>query len=209
MFQNMSVIEFLLEGGFVSLLLVFCSIISLSIIVERLLVFFKIHRDYNKALPLVMKSVQSKKFGEYSQLSKQLKSEVAEILLLPLAKRKKSKVAVDSQIERMAGQLIMQMEKRLGILATLGSTTPFIGLFGTVIGIIKTFLGLSVNQSYSTTMITRGIAEALVNTGAGLFVAIPAVIAFNYFTTTIKRFMNNLELQVSEIVDLSLEENAS
>ncbi|WP_297888318.1 MotA/TolQ/ExbB proton channel family protein [Sulfurihydrogenibium sp.] len=78
-------------------------------------------------------------------------------------------------------ELRMQLEKRLGILATFGNNAPFIGLFGTVLGVIKAFHHLGTSSEFGVRVVMTGISEALVATAMGLFVAIPAVIGYNYF----------------------------
>jgi len=88
------------------------------------------------------------------------------------------------------------LEKRLGVLATFGNNAPFIGLFGTVLGVIDAFHSLSSDNSLGVTTIMGGISEALVATAAGLFVAIPSVMAYNYFVRRIKMLL--LELEAKE-----------
>ncbi|HEV09082.1 MAG: MotA/TolQ/ExbB proton channel family protein [Sulfurihydrogenibium sp.] len=78
-------------------------------------------------------------------------------------------------------ELRLQLEKRLGILATFGNNAPFIGLFGTVLGVIKAFHHLGTSSEFGVRVVMTGISEALVATAMGLFVAIPAVIGYNYF----------------------------
>ena len=98
-------------------------------------------------------------------------------------------------------KILVVLEHKLNFIATVGSTTPFIGLFGTVFGIIKTFLGMSYAHGYSPTVVTSGIAEALLNTAAGLFVAIPAVVAYNYFSYQIRVFLRDAEITISEMIE--------
>ena len=93
-------------------------------------------------------------------------------------------------------ELRILLEKRLGILATFGNNAPFIGLFGTVLGIINAFHSLSRGSEFGVNAVMGGISEALVATAAGLFVAIPSVIAYNYFVRKIK--MTLLEMEASE-----------
>lgn len=90
------------------------------------------------------------------------------------------------------------LERRLAYLGTLGNNAPFIGLFGTVLGIIKAFHDLSMNQQGGAAAVMAGISEALVATAVGLFVAIPAVVAYNYFTRWIKRIITDSETAVKE-----------
>lgn len=90
------------------------------------------------------------------------------------------------------------LERRLAYLGTLGNNAPFIGLFGTVLGIIKAFHDLSMNQQGGAAVVMAGISEALVATAVGLFVAIPAVVAYNYFARWIKRIITDSETAVRE-----------
>src|SRR4051812_25314915 len=98
--------------------------------------------------------------------------------------------------EAMAGakaRLRIDMERNLGVLGTLGNNAPFIGLFGTVLGIIKAFADLARNQSGGAAAVMSGISEALVATAVGLMVAIPAVIAFNYFQGKVRKTVSGID----------------
>jgi biopolymer transport protein ExbB len=98
--------------------------------------------------------------------------------------------------EAMAGakaRLRIDLERNLGVLGTLGNNAPFIGLFGTVLGIIKAFADLSRNQAGGAAAVMSGISEALVATAVGLMVAIPAVIAFNYFQGRVRRALSRVD----------------
>ena len=98
--------------------------------------------------------------------------------------------------EAMAGakaRLRIDLERNLGVLGTLGNNAPFIGLFGTVLGIIKAFADLSRNQAGGAAAVMSGISEALVATAVGLMVAIPAVIAFNYFQGRVRKSMARVD----------------
>jgi len=86
-----------------------------------------------------------------------------------------------------------KMESMLVILGTLGNNAPFVGLFGTVLGIIKAFHDLAVAQSPNPSVVMAGVSEALVATAVGLLVAIPAVIAYNYFQRRVKEFVTQME----------------
>ena len=96
-------------------------------------------------------------------------------------------------------ETLVQLKQGLGFLATIGSTAPFVGLFGTVAGIINAFRNIAATGSGGMSVVSGGIAEALVTTALGIFVAIPAVAAFNYFTGRIENFhieMNRASTQV-------------
>ena len=108
---------------------------------------------------------------------------------------------VTSAIEDSKAETLIQMKRGLGILATIGSTAPFIGLFGTVVGIINAFRGISATGSGGMAVVSGGIAEALVATALGIFVAIPAVVAFNQFTGKLENFQVEMNKASSQLVN--------
>ena len=109
--------------------------------------------------------------------------------------------AAERAIEREALMTTADMKKGLSGLATIGTTAPFIGLFGTVIGIINAFRGMALTGSGGIAAVSAGIAEALVTTALGLFVAIPAVWLFNIFMNKIERFQVEMSNSASELID--------
>lgn len=105
---------------------------------------------------------------------------------------------IKNDLQNLSGAKIrILLEKRLGILATFGNNAPFIGLFGTVLGIINAFHTLSKGSEFGVNAVMGGISEALVATATGLFVAIPSVIAYNYFVRKIKMILLNIEAKAS------------
>jgi biopolymer transport protein ExbB/biopolymer transport protein TolQ len=108
---------------------------------------------------------------------------------------------VSRALDRSAAVTLAEMKKGLGELATIGSTAPFIGLFGTVVGIINAFRGIASSGSGGIAAVSGGIAEALIATALGIFVAIPAVMAFNYFTNTLERFHLEMHNTSAELID--------
>lgn len=94
--------------------------------------------------------------------------------------------------------LRLSLEARLGILATFGNNAPFIGLFGTVLGIIQAFHMIGSSSAFDVQPIMQGISEALIATATGLFVAIPCVIAYNYFIRRVKVILTYKEAQLDE-----------
>jgi biopolymer transport protein ExbB len=96
---------------------------------------------------------------------------------------------------------MIQLKRGLGILATIGSTAPFVGLFGTVVGIINAFRGIAATGSGGMAVVSGGIAEALVATALGIFVAIPAVVFFNHFTGKLENFQVEMNRASSHLVN--------
>jgi biopolymer transport protein ExbB/biopolymer transport protein TolQ len=107
-------------------------------------------------------------------------------------------------LDRSHGLTTAELKRGLGALATIGSTAPFIGLFGTVMGIVHAFQGIAETGSGGIAAVSAGIAEALITTAFGLFVAIPAVMAFNYFTGVLERLQIEMSNSSAELMDFFL-----
>ena len=107
-------------------------------------------------------------------------------------------------LERAQAITHAELNRGLSGLATIGSTAPFVGLFGTVVGIINAFQGISQERSTGLGAVAGGISEALVATAIGLFVALPAVWMFNYFNTKVEGFDVEMENASSELIDYFL-----
>lgn len=108
---------------------------------------------------------------------------------------------VTSALRDSMSETLIQLKRGLGFLATVGSTAPFIGLFGTVVGIINAFRSIAATGSGGMSVVSGGIAEALVSTALGIFVAIPAVVAFNHFTGKIENFHVEMNRASSQLVN--------
>ena len=110
------------------------------------------------------------------------------------------------KIERILRQLVssqvVQLERKLSFLATTGNSAPFIGLFGTVWGIMEAFHNIGLSGATSLAIVAPGISEALIATAVGLFAAIPAVIAYNYFVSRIRRIATEMDNFVAEFISL-------
>ena len=108
---------------------------------------------------------------------------------------------VTSALENSKVEALIEMKRGLGVLATIGSTAPFIGLFGTVVGIINAFRGIAATGSGGMAAVSGGIAEALVATALGIFVAIPAVVAFNHFMGRLENFQVEMNRVSSQLLN--------
>src|SRR5216684_980894 len=133
--------------------------------------------------------------------------------LMYSAARKQSRVFVqqvaDSDVidaakrglERSVAIVHAEMKRGLSALATIGSTAPFVGLFGTVVGILNAFKGIAANKATGLSAVAGGIAEALVTTAFGLLVAVPAVWAYNYFTNKVEAFDVEMDNSSMELIN--------
>jgi len=111
-------------------------------------------------------------------------------------------------LERSTAIEIEDLKRGLGGLATIGSTAPFVGLFGTTVGIINAFQGMKTEETAGIAAVAGGIAEALVTTAFGLFVAVPAVWAYNAFTNGIETFTVEMDNSASELLDYFLKKRS-
>lgn len=204
MFDNLSLIALLQKGGVTVIVLAFFSILSIGVTMERLWVFFKFKKDLRMFFPQIKKAL--KNGGREAALAVcEAPASAASVFKAGLLKYKEGKDAVGEAMELAARQEALYLERYLGVLGTIGSTTPFIGLFGTVLGIIRAFHDLAVTEGAGPSVVADGIAEALVATATGLFVAIPAVIAYNYFTRKTNSLNLEIEVKVAEFIDMLFE----
>lgn len=205
-FSNMTNIrELLAAGGPILIILILLSVYSISVILER---YFRLRRAVNYSRRLIAYSRNALQAANYAKVEDACRKEAvkntpAAALLLRLCKERNRPQA---DIEKIAASVIdfetAKLQRRLSILGTLGSITPFIGLFGTVIGVMHAFKDLAANTAAAggASVVAAGIAEALVNTAAGLFVAIPAVIAYNYFLSKTTYFAQELDSVAQEFI---------
>lgn len=164
------------------LLLVVLSVWSVTIMIERKRYFKSL--SYNKRK--LSELLKQKKMGEYQSVDSDLLNQMIKSLI-PLQSNEKIEKGFDVFILELRSEL----EKGLPVLGTLGSTTPFIGLLGTILGIIVSFGALS-NGTGDMNAVMLSLAEALILTAVGLIVAIPAVIGFNYFSRKARSVMSDL-----------------
>ena len=200
--MNITIKQLITAGGPILFFLMALSIYSIALIWERWTVY---RRTLGGMEDLMHKTHSLLKAGELKQLADfcaRTKSPAGDILHKvlvhygsPLEKRELAEKAVDWQVSRLS--------KSLTALATIGSVTPFIGLFGTVLGVMRAFKDLSMYAGAGPSVVAMGIAEALVNTAAGLFVAVPAIVAYNYFAHKTNEFSSEVNWLTEQVIDRS------
>lgn len=177
---------------FILWLLLFLSVASIATIIERFITLRALKNQSQKAQARLKDALQSASLGELEDLAKD--RDTLEGRAVSYAIRNMKEKGSEGIEEIFNSFIVMEkpaMEKNLNFLGTLGNNAPFIGLLGTVLGIMKAFNDLGVDQNAAAVM--TGIAEALVATAVGLFVALPAVMAFNYFQKQVKTIIQGLE----------------
>lgn len=197
--------ELLAAGGPVLILLLLLSVYSISVILER---YFKLRSAINLSRKLIAYSRHPLRSENYQKVEEACKKDVvkntpaAQLLSRMLEERNGPQAELEKLADNVIDWEISKLQRRLTVLGTLGSITPFIGLFGTVIGVMHAFkdLATSAAANAGASVVAAGIAEALINTAAGLFVAIPAVIAYNYFLSKTNYFAKELENAANEFI---------
>jgi len=217
-----SVLEIWMQMGFlaktVAIFLIVMSVYSLGLFIERFLLFRTARKQSIEYLPVATKAlregdyklaVESAKRFNKSHLAKVLAAGLQQFMLEKTEEPTHEAVElVRLSVERAAALTTAEMKRGLGGLATIGATAPFVGLFGTVVGIIDAFMSISKMGSTGIGAVSAGIAEALITTAVGLAVAIPAVWMFNYFQGQIEFFGIEMANSSSELVAFFMERQA-
>ena len=207
----------------VGILLILMSIWSLYVTIERLITFARAKKQSlefaKKITPMLAKdqpaeAVEASRKYKGSHLARVTRAGLIEFLYdqttspNPVAGHDVIEAAKRA-IERESLVVYADLKKGIGGLATIATTAPFIGLFGTVIGIIHAFQGMALSGSGGIGAVSKGIAEALVTTALGLGVAIPAAWLFNYFTNVLERFQVEMSNSASELVDFFIKKQGA
>jgi len=198
----------------VIIILFIMSIWSIAIMVERYLTYTAARNQSREFAPKVAASLKNQKIEAISLSDKYKKSHLAMVVNAGLQEFRANQVnadlsndAVDASkraLQRATAIKISEFRRGLSGLATIGSTSPFVGLFRTVFGIINAFQGMRSAESAGISAVAGGIAEALITTGFGIGVAIPAVWLFNYFTGKVDNFVVEMDNSSAELVDFFL-----
>ena len=181
----------------VILMLIGCSIYSWAIIIEKFRLFKKINLESEEFEEKFWKSKSAETF--YNSLPVNLDNPMALLFkdsmqtLLKVKNKSNLNERMSSMLEVNIEKQIVTLEKGFTFLATVGSTAPFIGLFGTVWGIMNSFQSIAISRNTSLAIVAPGIAEALFATALGLLAAIPAVVAYNKFNSDSKRYSARIE----------------
>jgi biopolymer transport protein ExbB/TolQ len=216
--MSFSLIEVWHEAGIVGkgvfVILALMSIYSLGLVVERMLRYQKANNQSVGYVATLHQALERGKLEDAVEAARRMpKSPVAQTVAAGVQAyvagvaevgRGKAGVdlveALDRSLERVRDRQVSLLKRGLSGLATIGSTAPFVGLFGTVVGIIKAFTSMSTTGSGGLGAVSADIAEALVATGLGLFVAIPAVALFNYLNNRVEELTVDINDVSGEVV---------
>ena len=185
---------------------------SIGVMIDRMQAYNGARKQSRLFAPAVAGALREGKLDEAIKIADRYKkSHLAKVVVAGLQEFRAHQISSEISgedveaskraLERAAAIVHAELKRGVSTLATIGSTSPFVGLFGTVVGIINAFKGISTEKSTGLGAVAGGISEALVTTAMGLFVAIPAVWMFNFFTNKIEAFDVEMDNSSSELID--------
>lgn len=224
--MSFSFIEMWHQMGMVAKIVVYIlaamSLLSLYIAFDRFLVYFWARRSSMRYVALVQPLFELRNFEEALHLAQRYKqaylaytlaSGIHEYLLGQEELRQQRAdfnltELVGRCLARAADRELARLQRGLNSLATISSAAPFIGLFGTIVGIINAFKQMALSGSGGLAAVSAGIAEALITTAVGIFVAVPALVLFNYLTNRCEEFSFEMQQSNSELLDFFIKEES-
>jgi biopolymer transport protein ExbB len=189
---NVDFIE-VVRRSFTMIVLILCSIVALSFTIERWWFFRKINIDVDNFMTILKKYIEENNFKSALDLCRSYNSPLSDLMEVAILNYQKPKSQVIELMNAARLDKRLEMEQYVIVMGTMGTICPFIGLFGTVIGIIRAFHDLAVSGSGGPSVVAAGISEALITTAAGLAIAIPSVVLYNYFMKKVKTISAMME----------------
>jgi biopolymer transport protein ExbB len=188
---------------------------SIGVMIDRLMAYGAARKQSRQFAPAVAGALREGKLDEAVKIADRYKkSHLAKVVVAGLQEFQAHQISSEipgeeieaskRALERSEAIVHAELKRGIGGLASIGSTAPFVGLFGTVVGIINAFKGISTEKSTGLGAVAGGISEALVTTAIGLFVALPAVWMYNYFSGKIESFDVEMGNSSSELIDYFL-----
>jgi biopolymer transport protein ExbB len=182
--------------------LLFFSVLAATVAIERFIVFSKAKLNVSDFLTKIRKALLvNRNVKEAIKICEQSKGPVASVMKAGLLRYGHAREDIEKTIENAALYELDRLEKRLGVLATTANVAPMLGFLGTVAGMIKSFATLAEQGLTNPAAVAVGISEALITTAAGLIIAIPAQLVYNWYTTKITRFVRDIETASNMLVE--------
>ncbi len=195
------------NGGVAMGIIVLFSALGIFVGIERALAMWGLRDASRKLSDAVVKSLYRGDVAEARALCERSETPFADILLAAFSRHgRSSQQAIHAAVDRERAQVGLRLRTRLWILGTIGATAPFVGLFGTVVGIMRAFKDMAAHPGGGFAVVAAGISEALVATAAGIGVAIEAVILFNYFSSRIAALLLTFKVGAEEVLELLFHE---
>jgi len=200
--MNLGFWNLMRTGGTTMWVIIALSVLAVAVAAERLAALWNYMDRARVLADTVNRCLTRGAIAEGRAACERSKSPLADVFLVGFERHgRSSDNAVEQAVDRARLRMNLDMKNRLWILGTIGATAPFLGLFGTVIGIMAAFTALGEHAGGGLTVVAPGIADALVTTALGIAVAVEAVIIYNYFNQRIARYAIELKLLVEEFLE--------
>lgn len=198
------ILRYFTDGNTILVIIAGCSLLAMAVFFERLLHLKKSEIDTNKFIIHLRRVIQDQNIIEGVRLCEETGGAIASIVRSGLMKHERRREEIESSMEIAALSEIARLEKNAKILSMISHITPLIGLLGTVLGFIQAFSEMRTSglMDISTTRVGEAMEYALVTTAAGLVVAIPTLVGYNYLVSRIKSLVLEMQITASEVVDL-------
>ena len=201
--QSMEIFEVIKNGGILMWPIMACSIIALAITIERFISLRRATIDARQFMDDMRTVLRQNRIQEAIEICDETDAPVARIVKAGLLKHNRNKEDIRESIEDAAHLEIPRLERYLSALATCANIAPLLGLLGTVAGMIGAFATIKDKKGLvNPSDLADDISNALVTTAAGLTVAIPAIVVYNYFVTRVDNMILEMEISSSELVEL-------
>lgn len=190
------------KGGPLMYLLLLCSILSLTIVIERLVYYFLVGKKNKDLIPKIANALVRKDPSALKNSLENFSTPLASVLLAGLNKYNESKDVMEKAMTAAGLLEVPHLERYLPILSAIASVSTLLGFTGTVTGMIRAFTAIAETGVSSPAVVGSGIAEALITTAAGLIIAIPTIVFYYYFTHRVDRFVLEIEEYSQELLEL-------
>ena len=190
------------QGGWDMWLLLLISIVGLAVAIERLVFFWSQHGDSKGLLRQIGQKIAADDLDGAIKVCSSQKGMLPRILEFGLRRGEKNRADITDALSIALMEHLNSLERNLAIIGTIAVIAPFVGLFGTVLGIIRAFDDIALKGNSTPAVVAAGVSEALITTAAGLFVAVVSVIFFNYFKTRIKAYNQEMIVAANQLAEM-------
>jgi biopolymer transport protein ExbB len=190
------------QGGWDMWLLLAISVIGLAVVIERLVFFASQHGDTKGLLKLIGQKIAGDDIDGAIKVCRSQRGMLPRILEFGLLRGEKNRADITDALSIALMEHLNSLERNLGIIGTIAVIAPFVGLFGTVLGIIRAFADIALKGNSTPAVVAAGVSEALVTTATGLIIAVIAVVFFNYFKTRIKSYNQEMIVAANQMAEM-------
>ena len=190
------------QGGWDMWLLLLISVVGLAVVIERLVFFATQHGDTKGLLRAIGGKIASDDIDGAIKVCRSQRGMLPRILEFGLQRGEKNRADITDALSIALMEHLNSLERNLGIIGTIAVIAPFVGLFGTVLGIIRAFQDIALKGNSTPAVVAAGVSEALVTTATGLIIAVIAVVFFNYFKTRIKSYNQEMIVAANQMAEM-------